>query len=104
MLTMKSSVAERAVEPVGVGRRHRRVAGDGDERAHLAVAGRLDLLGEHDDRELAEELGQAAHADVRRPKRHAPALARSRRRVGAAGRGLREHRAAGSVEVAGAAR
>ena len=37
---------ERAVEPAGVRGREHRVAGDGDERADLTVARRLDLLGE----------------------------------------------------------
>ena len=48
------------------------------ERADLALARRLDLLGEAADRQLAEDLGQAAHA-ARAPA-EADALAASGRR------------------------
>ena len=70
------------------------------ERAHLTFAGRLDLLGEADDRELTEELGQAAHARGPAPEAHAAPDPRLATGVGAAGRRLREHRAARPVEVA----
>ena len=43
---MKSSDVERRVSRAGVRRRHARVAGDRDQRADLAVARRLDLLGQ----------------------------------------------------------
>ena len=45
---------ECAVEALGLRRRDDRVARDRDERADLALARRLDLLGEADDRQLAE--------------------------------------------------
>ena len=38
------------VEPAGVGRRQHRVAGHGDEAPDPALAGRVDLLGQADDR------------------------------------------------------
>ena len=103
---MKSSDGERAVEPTGVGGGEHRVAGDGDQRADLAVARRVDLFGERDDRELAVELGQAAHPAVAAAEAHAAPDAGGRaglRRAGvrAAGRREREHRAALPVEVAG---
>ena len=43
---MKSSPSIARSSRSAVGRRDDRVAGDGDERAHLALAGRLDLLGQ----------------------------------------------------------
>ncbi len=48
--------------------------------------------------------GSPRTRDVRRPKRDAPPLARRAAGVAVAGRRLGEHRAAGPVEVAGAAR
>ena len=53
---------ERRLEPARVRRRARGVAGQRDQRADLAVAGRLDLLGQAGDGQLAEALRQAAHA------------------------------------------
>jgi hypothetical protein len=53
---------QRAVQPIRVGGRHDRIACQCDQRADLSVARRFDLLGQRDDRELAEELRQLAHA------------------------------------------
>ena len=44
------------------GRAHDRVAGEREQRPHLALAGRVDLLRQAGDRQLAERLRQAAHA------------------------------------------
>ena len=44
--TMKSRPAEGGVEAAAVGRGQHRVAGDGDERPDLALARRVDLLGQ----------------------------------------------------------
>ena len=56
---------DRRLERAGVGRRDQRVAGDRDQRPDLALARGRDLLGEPDDRQLAEDLGPAA--DPARP-------------------------------------
>ena len=53
---------QRALQAAGVRRRQRGVAGQGDERAHLALAGRVDLLGQAGHRQLAVGLAEAAHA------------------------------------------
>ena len=98
---MKSRPSIAALEPVGVRGRDHRVAGDGDERAHLALAGRVDLLGQAGDRQLAVGLGQPAHAAVPAPEAHALAAAAGAGRVALRRRGAREHRAALAVEVAG---
>src|SRR5581483_7698373 len=75
-------------------------ARDRDERAHAAVAGRVDLLRQRDDGELAERLRQPAHATRAPAEPQAAALARRAARVARA-RGRRvEHGAAGTVEVA----
>ena len=55
---------DRALEPAAVRGREQRVAGHRDERAHLALAGGLDLLGEHGHGQLAVQLRQPAHAAV----------------------------------------
>ena len=92
---------ERRGQAVAVRRAHRRVAGHGEQRAHLALARRLDLLGQARRRQLAEDLAQPAHAAVPAPEggaAAAPGLAGGVRR---ADRGAREHRAARAVEVAG---
>ena len=68
---------ERAVEPPAVRRRQRRVPADRDERPHLALAGRLDLVGEGGDRDLAEAAGQTAHAAPAVTDAHAAADPRS---------------------------
>ncbi len=77
------------------------VAGDGDQRADLSLAGRVHLLGHDHGRELAEGLGQLAHTagaavEVDRPTE--PRLAPG---VAGAGGGRGEHGPAGAVEVAG---
>ena len=88
---------ERGGQAVGVRRRDERVAAERDHRADLALAGRLDLLGHARGRQLAEDLGRAAHAArpaaeascrARCPPRasRSPAAATSRR---PAGRGCR---------------
>ena len=46
------------LERAGVRRRDQRVAGDRDQRPDLALARGRDLLGEPDDRQLAEDLGR----------------------------------------------
>ena len=88
-------------ERTRVRRRDEWVAGDRHQGAHAALAGRRDLLREPHDRQLAEDLGPAAHAAA--PAPHAKALARAALagRVALPGRGEREHRAALAVEVAG---
>ena len=58
---------ERRAEAPAVRRREHRVAGEAEERADLALARRLDLLGERRRGQLAEGLGQAAHAGVPAP-------------------------------------
>ena len=94
-------VLERAAHAAGVGSAHDGVSGEREERAHLTVARRVDLLGEARDGQLADCLRQAADAGAPAGHAHALALARSAARVGGAGSGLREHRAARPVEVAG---
>ena len=96
---MKSSPSSAAREPAGVRRRDARVAGHRDQRPDLALARRLDLVGQRGDRQLAERLGQPAHA--RRPAADREAAPRLAGRVGLARGGEREHRAALAVEVAG---
>ena len=88
------------VEAAAVGRGQDRVSRDGDQGAHLALAGRVDLLGQADDRQLAQRLGQGAHAagvanEPQGPPHSglATCVARAVGRVG-------EHDAAGAVEVA----
>src|SRR5207244_12070237 len=92
---------ERARQAVAVRRAEDRIAGDRDETADLALARRLDLLGEAGAGELAHDFGEAAH-----PARAASgleALPAPGRPAGVcrARRGAREHRAARPVEVAG---
>ena len=72
-----------------------------NERADLPVAGRLDLLGEAGGGQLAVDLGQPADAARAAAEADALAAAGLAARVGRARRGLREHRAAGTVEVPG---
>ena len=91
----------RRPQPLGVRGGHRRVAGDRHERAHLALAGRLDLLGQAGHRQLAERLGSAAHAAVPAAEAHALALAGLAGRVALARGGQRERGPALAVEVAG---
>ena len=92
---------QRALDPARVRCRARGVAGDRDQRAHLALAGRLDLLRERGDRQLAEALGQPAHARAPAPERDAPAAAGLAGGVALPGGRAREHRAARPVEVPG---
>ena len=85
------------VERRAVGGRQHRVAGHGQHRADLPVAGRLDLLAQRRDGQLARRLGQPAdpgapHVEV--PAADQPGADGVDRRVG-------EHRAADPVEVAG---
>ena len=89
---------QRPVEPPAVRRRQHRVAGDGDDGAHLPVARRVDLLGQRRGRELADDLGRAPHA-ARAPSRREPAAGARRTPPGV--RRQREHRATGPVEVPG---
>ena len=93
---------EGGVEPAGVGRRQHRVAGHRDEAPDLALAGRVDLLGQADDRQLAERLraGPAPGWRGARGGRAGPTRAAPRVLAPPAGR-LGEHGAAGAVEVAG---
>ena len=91
---------ERAREARRVRRAHGGIARDRDQRAHLTLARRLDLLGEARARELAEHLGRAAHAALVAVQAHARAHAGLAARVGRERGGLREHRAAGPVELA----
>jgi hypothetical protein len=53
---------QRGVEAAAVGRRDDRVAGQGDERADPALARGVDLLGQANRRQLAEDLAQAPDA------------------------------------------
>ena len=67
---MKSSESSAAVSRPLLGVETQRVAGDRHQRADLALARRLDLLGQAGDRQLAEDLVEAAHARLRqRPNR-----------------------------------
>ena len=91
---------ESGVEAPAVGRRQDGVAGDRDQRADLALPRRVDLLREGDDGQLAHGLGQPAHARRVAVQAGLPPEARLAPGVGGAGRGAREHGAAGSVEVA----
>ena len=79
----------------------RGVAGERDERAQPPLARSVDLLGEAGERQLAEHLGQTAHAAVPTPRRDARAAARLPDERRPAGSGGREHDAAGPVEVPG---
>ena len=93
---------ERGGEAVAVRRRQHRVAGDREQRADLAVARRLDLLGQAGGGQLAERSRGSPRTRVaQRPTVDAAAAARARRRVRANRRRAREHRAARAVEVAG---
>ena len=93
---------ERRVETTGVRGGHDRIARDRHERADLALARRLDLLGEHDDGELTEVLGETAHPAAPPPELHAAAHAgRGVRAPAGCRRGECEHRAALDVEVPG---
>ncbi len=92
---------ERASQPPGVRRAHDRIAGEREERAHLALAGSVDLVRHAGDRQLADRLGKTTDAAAPAPDLHAPARSRRAARVGGAGRGPREHRAARAVEIAG---
>ena len=57
-------LGQQAFEAAGIRGRQRRVAGDREQRAHLPVAGRVDLVGERRHRQLAEHLREAAHPAV----------------------------------------
>jgi hypothetical protein len=88
--------AQGAVEPGAVRGREHRVAGDGQHRPDLALAGGLDLLAQRRDRQLAGGLGQVAHPGAPRVVVAAadqPRAHRVDRRRG-------EHRTARPVEVA----
>ena len=69
-------LAERRLQPPAVRIAERRVAGERDERAQPPLARSVDLLCEAGERQLAEHLGQAAHAAVPTPRRDARAAAR----------------------------
>ena len=91
----------RAARRLGV--RQHRVAGDGDQRADLALAraSRSPRRGTATG-SSPKTSGSPRTRLCQRPNAHAAARARARRRVlRRAGRGAREHRAAGAVEVAG---
>ena len=92
---------DRRLERRRVGGRDAGVAGDGDERSHLALAGSRDLLGKADDGKLAERLRAAGDAARPAPEGEALALRPAAGRVALADGGEREHRAALAVEVAG---
>ena len=97
--TMRSRRRHR--QPRAVRRGPERVPRHRDERAHLPLARRLDLLGERHHRASRRRSRRAPHTRLcQRPKR-APAAAGLVRRDGARPGGLREHRAARTVEVAG---
>ena len=85
------------VEPVGIRYRQAGVAGERDERPHLALARRPDLVGQSDRGQLAEHLGQPAYPAVPAPGHET----RAGTGTPAAGGRQREHRAARPVEVAG---
>ena len=92
---------ERRGQAVAVRRAHRRVSGHGHQRAHLALARRLDLLGQARRGQLAEDLAHSAHAAVPAPEARTAAASGLAGGVRGADRGAREHRAARAVEVAG---
>ena len=90
-------LGDRRVEAVTAGGRRHRVARDGQQRPDPAGPGGGHVLGEGGDGELAPEPGQPADA-------RAPAGEPTRAEDAAPDEvdgGRREHRAAGSVEVAG---
>ena len=95
---------ERGGQPARVGRRDGRVAGDREQRAHLPLAGRLDLVGQRRDRQLSEHLVHLADTAGPATELDAATLARLALGVGGGRGGLGEHRAAGPVEVAGRGR
>src|SRR5262249_56070961 len=90
---------ERAIETTGVRSRQHRVPGHGDHPPYLTFARRVDLLREADDRQLAEELWQPAHAGVTPAEPDAAPDAGCAARVRAPGSRLREHRATRAIEV-----
>ena len=90
---------QRALDPGAVGSRDHRVAGVSDQRPDLPLAGRVDLLGEDADRELARERRLAR--DARAVAAEAAAAAERGRRRQRVDRRRREHDAAGAVEIAG---
>ena len=98
----KSSPSTALAQAARVRRRDERVAGDRDQRAHLALAGRLDLLGQAG-RPAARRRPRAAPRTrlAQRPRRAAASLPARAGAVALSGRRAREHRAAGPVEVAG---
>src|SRR5262249_60624160 len=89
---------ERARQPVAVRRAEDRIAGDRDERADLALARGLDLLGEAGARELAHDFGETAHAGRAASRLETPSAPGRAPRVGRARRRARAHRAARTVE------
>ena len=91
---------DRAGEATRVRGAHRRVPGDRHERPDLALAGRVDLLGEAHHGQFSVRLGQAAHAAAPATQLHPAAPSRRAQAVGLTGGGAREHRATRPVEVA----
>ena len=89
-------LGQQAFEAPGVRGRQGRVAGDRQQRSHLPLAGRLHLVGERRDGELAERLRQPAHPAVPPSRLEGP-----RRPPLLLVGGMREHRAAGPVEIPG---
>ena len=99
---MKSSVSTARLERGGVGGRDERVAGDRDQRPHLALARGRDLLGEADDRAARRYTsGRPLTRLVQRPTCIPLPTGPRAGRVALPDRGEREHRAALAIEVAG---
>ncbi len=91
---------DRLLEAAAVRRGHHRVARHRDQRPHLALAGRVDLLGQACHRQLAERLAEPADPALPPAQAHAASLAGRAVGVALAGRGEREHRPALAVQVA----
>ena len=90
---------ERLVEPVPVGRRQNGVAGDGDHRLDLPLAGCIDLLGQCGGGHFGQRLGISGDSAV--PAAGLEAAARFRRPWCRHRGSERKHHPAGSVEVSG---
>ena len=90
---------EGTIESATVGRGKHRVAGHGEQRAHLPCPARLDLIGQRGHRRIAPELGKLPHATAPAIERPAPAEARKDGHRVHGRRG--EHHAADLIEMAG---
>ena len=101
MLTMNSSWPSACAMRAPLGADSTGLLATDDQRPDAAGPVGLDLLGQAAGGVFAQHLGRARDAAARAPGDHAAADARPALRVGRERRGLREHRAAFAVEMAG---